>query len=175
MSDDDLKLLSRQILEHFCNGNADGLDGMANSGLRVHFAPGVVSAMPAPKNNRWRDILSAYGEDFIARDDDRERHFNSAGAENTMDLAELRSLLTCYQENFSNSRVEIIGQISETNSVSTWWAMTAEHTGSLIRDAGAGKTIHWKGASLDRFSGGKLSESRVVWNKYSFLKGLKIV
>ena len=77
-----------------------------------------------------------------------------------------------FHEGFSDVKMEVLLQVAEGNYVCSRWRLTAKHTGTFGDLAGTNKTSTWTGVHTDRYEGGKLVESWVDWDKYSFLEGL---
>ena len=63
-------------------------------------------------------------------------------------------------------------QVAEGDLVATRWRLTATHTGDFVGIASTNKESTWTGVSTDRFENGKIVETWVNWDKYSFLEGL---
>jgi predicted ester cyclase len=97
---------------------------------------------------------------------------DAAGGTSTKSLGEWRTLAADFHRGFSDVKVEVLLQVAEGNYVCSRWRLTARHTGAFGELAPTGKTSTWTGVHTDRYEGGKLVESWVDWDKYSFLEGL---
>jgi predicted ester cyclase len=84
-------------------------------------------------------------------------------------------LVADFHKAFSSVKMEVLLQVAEGSYVCSRWRMTAKHTGTFRELAATGKTTTWTGTHTDRYEGGKLVESWVDWDKYSFLEGLGLV
>ena len=87
-------------------------------------------------------------------------------------LVAWKELVAGYHEAFSNSRVKVLMQIAEGDLVANRWEITAVHTGSFMAAAATGNEVTWTGVQIDRIENGKIVESWVNWDKYSFLQGI---
>ena len=80
------------------------------------------------------------------------------------------ALVTSYREAFSNSKVETFEQVAQDNLVSTRWQITATQTAPFQgRASSSTDPISWTGISIDRIDNGKIVESWVSWDMYTFM------
>ena len=86
-----------------------------------------------------------------------------------------KALVADYHESFSESEAVVELQIAEGDLVATRFVFTATNTGAFMERPATGKRITWSGVQIDRFEDGKIAESWVDWDKYSFFQGLGLV
>jgi len=98
-----------------------------------------------------------------------------AGGTSDLSLEEWKALVADFHNGFSNVKMEVLLQVAEGNYVCSRWRLTAQHTGKFEELVATGKTSTWTGIHTDRYESGKLVESWVDWDKYSFLEGLGLV
>lgn len=123
----------------------------------------------------WGDNTPHEPVDFIATNYANHQMPDAAEGRSTKTLAEWKDLVTNFHQGFSNVKMEIMQQVAEGDFVCTRWQMTAKHTGAFANLAPTNKTSTWSGVHTDRYEGGKLVESWVEWDKFSFLAGLGLV
>jgi predicted ester cyclase len=124
---------------------------------------------------QWGDNTVHKGTEFIAADYVNHQMPDAAGGTSNKSLAEWNALVADFHRGFSNVKMEILQQVAEGDYVCSRWRMTAKHTGTFESLAATGKTSTWTGIQTDRYENGKLVESWVDWDKYSFLEGLGLV
>jgi predicted ester cyclase len=100
---------------------------------------------------------------------------DAAGGTSTKSLEEWKALIADFHKGFSDVKMEVLLQVAEDNYVCSRWRMTAKNTGKFEKYPATGKTTTWSGTHTDRYENGKLVESWVDWDKYSFLEGLGLV
>ena len=175
MSGEDLKKVSRRAAELWNSDNPDRPEDLVAGSYRNHQEPDAAGHSGARNFKGWKEILVSYHEDVIRRGHENDREAEAASGSSTLDLKGLKQLLKSYHEAFSNSKVEVLGQIAENDMVVTRWRMAADHTGAFAGFRPTRKQCTWTGVTTDRFDNGRIVESWVNWDKYSFLEGLGLV
>lgn len=121
----------------------------------------------------WGDnTLHHKPEDYLAANYVNHQMPDASGGTSTKSLEEWKALVAEFHEGFSDVKMEILLQVAEGDFVASRWRMTAKHTGTFKDLTETGKTSTWTGVHTDRYEGGKLVETWVDWDKYSFLEGL---
>jgi predicted ester cyclase len=120
----------------------------------------------------WGDNASHRPPDYLAPQYVNHQLPDAAGGTSSKSLQEWKALLENFHKGFSNVKMEVLLQVAEGNYVCSRWRVTAKHTGKFGELEATGKTTTWTGTHTDRYEGGKLVESWVDWDKYSFLEGL---
>jgi predicted ester cyclase len=123
----------------------------------------------------WGDNALHKSDGFLAANYVNHQMPDAAVGTSAKSLQEWKDLVADFHRGFSNVKMEVLLQVAEGNYVCSRWRMTAEHTGTFGDIASTGKTSTWTGTHTDRYEGGKLVESWVDWDKYSFLEGLGLV
>jgi predicted ester cyclase len=175
MSGDDLKKLSRRALELWRSNNPDRPEDVVAGSYQNHQEPDVAESTNTRHLKGSKEVLKSYHEDVLGGSYQNHREPGAGGGTSTMDLEEWEELLKSYHEAFSDSKVDILSQIAENDMVATRWRITAYHTGEFAGFAPTQKQSTWTGVSTDRFENGKIVESWVNWDKYTFLDGLGLV
>jgi len=124
---------------------------------------------------QWGDNTVHKGVDFIAANYKNHQMPDAKEAQSVKSLDEWKTLVANFHKGFSDVKMEILQQVAEGDLVCSRWRMTAKHTGEFAGHAPTGKTTTWTGVHTDRYEGGKLVESWVDWDKYSWLAGLGLV
>lgn len=126
-----------------------------------------------------RGLLELWGDNALHKSGDyfAENYLNhqmpdAGGGTPVISLHEWKALVSDFHKGFSNVKMEVLLQVAEGNYVCSRWRITAEHTGKFREFAATGRTTTWTGTQTDRYKDGKLVESWVDWDKYSFLEGL---
>lgn len=73
---------------------------------------------------------------------------------------------------FPDLKLTVLMQIGDGDRVATHWQFSGTQTGEYLGQAPTGKKATWKGVQIDRFEGGKIVESWVVWDKYTLFADL---
>ena len=120
----------------------------------------------------WGDAAPHRADDFLAASYVNHQLPDAAGGTSSKSLQEWKALVADFHRGFSDVRMEVLLQVAEGSYVCTRWRLTATHTGTFGDLAATGKTSTWTGTHTDRYESGKLVESWVDWDKYSFLEGL---
>jgi predicted ester cyclase len=175
MAGGDLKKLSQRVLELWQSNNPDRPEDVVARNYQNHQQPDVAGGTSTENLKGSKEVLKSYHEDVVAGNYQNRQEPDAADGTSTKGLRGWKELLKSYHEAFSNSKVEILGQIAENDMVATRWRITADHTGKFAGFAPTQKQSTWTGVSTDRFENGKIVESWVNWDKYSFLKGLGLV
>lgn len=123
----------------------------------------------------WGDNALHKSDSFLAENYVNHQLPDAAGGTSTKSLQEWKDLVAGFHRGFSDVKMEVLLQVAEGNYVCSRWRMTAKHTGQFKELAATGKTTTWTGVHTDRYESGKLVESWVDWDKYSFLEGLGLV
>lgn len=123
----------------------------------------------------WGDNAVHKAADYLAPNYVNHQMPEAAGGKPDKSLDEWKALVTEFHNSFSDTKMEVLQQVAEGDFVSSRWRMTAKHTGKFNDLAPTGKTSTWTGVHTDRYEGGKLVESWVDWDKYSWLAGLGLV
>jgi predicted ester cyclase len=121
---------------------------------------------------QWGDNTVHKGVDFIAANYKNHQMPDAAEAQSVKSLDEWKALVANFHKGFSGVKMEVLQQVAEGDLVCSRWRMTAKHTGEFAGLAPTNKTTTWTGVHTDRYEGGKLVESWVDWDKYSWLEGL---
>ncbi len=138
--------------------------------------------MPTHYKETSKNLLELWGDNALHKsaNDLAANYVNhqipdAAGSISSKSLEEWKTLVADFHKGFSNVKIEILLQIEEGNFVCSRWRLTAQHTGTFGELTATGKTSTWTGVHTDRYEDGKLVESWVDWDKYSFLEGLGLV
>jgi predicted ester cyclase len=123
----------------------------------------------------WGDNAPHKAADYLAASYVNHQLPDAAGGTSAKSLEQWKALLADFHEGFSDVKIEVLLQVAEGNYVCSRWRLTAKHTGTFNDIAATGKTSTWTGVHTDRYDGGKLVESWVDWDKYSFLENLGVV
>jgi steroid delta-isomerase-like uncharacterized protein len=90
----------------------------------------------------------------------------------TRDLDSWKELFTAFGRAFPKATVKIVMQIAQDDRIATFWELTGTHKGEFVGFAATNKKATSTGINIDRFEKGKIVETWVVWDKYSWLKQL---
>lgn len=123
----------------------------------------------------WGDNALHKSSDFLSPNYVNHQMPDAAGGTSAKSLEEWKALVADFHKGFSDVNMEVLLQVAEGDYVCSRWRMTGKHTGSFGDLAPTGKTTTWTGVHTDRYEGGKLAESWVDWDKYSFLEHLDLV
>jgi predicted ester cyclase len=175
MSDQDLKKFSRRAIELWNSNNPDQPEDLVTESYQNHQQPEAADGTGTTNLKAWKEVLESYHEDVVSRSHQNHRDFDTAGGRGSKDLKGWKDLLKSYHEAFSNSKVDILSQIVEDDMVATRWRATADHTGKFGSHPPTRKKSTWTGVTIDRFDNGKIAESWINWDKYSFLKGFGLI
>ena len=137
------------------------LDGMKELSRRA------IEMWSSNNNDRPEDLFTV---DYI-----NHQEPDVEGGSSSKNLEEWKKLVGEYHKSFSDSRVSLLRQIAEGDLVATHWEITAKQTGDFMEISPSGTEVSWRGVSIDKVSDGKISESWVNWDKFSFLDGLGLV
>ncbi len=138
--------------------------------------------MPTSHKETSKYLLELWGDNALNRSDDylAANYINhqlpdAESGTSIKSLGEWKALVADFHKGFSDVKMEVLLQISEGDYVCSRWRLTAKHTGEFKNLVGTGKTSIWTGVHTDRYEGGKLAESWVDWDKFSFLEGLGLI
>ena len=138
--------------------------------------------MSVERKEKSRNLLELWGDNALHKSDNfvAAKYINhqmpdAGGGTSAKSLEEWKALVADFHSGFSNVKLDVLLQVAEGNYVCSRWRMTAKHTGTFGELGRTGKTSTWTGTQTDRYEGGKLVESWVDWDKYSFLEGLGLV
>ncbi len=123
----------------------------------------------------WGDNAVHKMTDYIEAGYKNHQMPDAKSGTSTKSLTEWKALVADFHKGFSEVKMEVLQQVAEGNFVCSRWRMTAKNTGAFEQYTATGKTSTWTGVQTDRYEGGKLVESWVDWDKYSFLEGLGLV
>jgi len=123
----------------------------------------------------WGDNALHKSADYLSADYVNHQLPDAAGGTSSKSLEEWKALVADFHKGFSEVKMEVILQVAEGEHVCSRWQLTAKHTGAFRGLSATWKTTTWTGVHTDRYEGGKLVESWVDWDKYSFLEGLGLV
>jgi predicted ester cyclase len=123
----------------------------------------------------WGDNALHKSDDYLAANYINHQMPDAAGGTSKKSLGEWKALVADFHKGFSDVKMEVLVQVAEGDYVCSRWRLTGKHTGPFGDLAATGKTSTWTGVHTDRYEGGKLVESWVDWDKYSFLEGLGLV
>jgi predicted ester cyclase len=123
----------------------------------------------------WGDNAVHQAADYLAENYVNHQMPDPERGTSTKSLAEWKALVADFHKGFSNVKMEVLLQVAEGDYVSSRWRITATHTGNFQDLEPTGRTSTWSGVHTDRYQGGKLMESWVDWDKFSFLDGLGLV
>ena len=100
---------------------------------------------------------------------------STGGGHEDESLDSYEALIDEYHHAFSDAKVEVSMQVAEGDRVATHWRFTATHTGDYHGVPGTGRRFSWTGIAIDRFEDGKIAETWIDWDKYSFYEGVGLV
>jgi predicted ester cyclase len=123
----------------------------------------------------WGDNAVHKAADYLAENYVNHQLPDAARGTSTKSLAEWKALVADFHQGFSDVKMEVLKQVAEGDFVCSRRRMTGKHTGKFEDLAATGRTTSWTGVQTDRYEGGKLVESWVDWDNYSFLEGLGLV
>ncbi len=123
----------------------------------------------------WGDNAVHKATDYISAGYVNHQMPDAAGGTSSKSLNDWKTLVDNFHQGFSDVKMEVLQQVEEDNIVCSRWRMTGKHTGAFENLKATGKSTTWTGVHTDRYEGGKLVESWVDWDKYSFLEGLGLV
>ena len=123
----------------------------------------------------WSSNNNDRPEDLFAVNYINHQEPDVEGGSSSKNLEEWKKLVGEYHKSFSDSRVSLLRQIAEGDLVATHWEITAKQTGDFKEISSTGTEVSWRGVSIDKVNDGKISESWVNWDKFSFLDGLGLV
>ncbi|MEM1209595.1 MAG: ester cyclase [Planctomycetota bacterium] len=124
----------------------------------------------------WGDNTPHLATDYVAPGYVNHQLPDAFAGTSTLDFAQWQALVKDFHEKFSDVRADILLQVAEGEYVSTRFEFTATNTGPFDdHHPATGNTSTWTGTQTDRYQDGKLVESWVDWDKYSFLKGLGLI
>lgn len=138
--------------------------------------------MSADHKETSRHLLELWGDNALHQSDSylaagyvNHQMPDAGGGTSAKSLEEWKTLVADFHQGFSDVKMEVLLQVAEGDYVCSRWRLTATHTGTFKDLSSTGKTTIWTGTHTDRYEGGKLVESWVDWDKYSFLEGLGLV
>ena len=123
----------------------------------------------------WASNNDDRAEEIFAAHYINHQESDVEGGVSTRSLDEWKALVAGYHEAFSQSEAVVERQIAEGDQVATRFVFTATNTGPFLERPATGKRITWTGVQIDRFEDGKIAESWVDWDKYTFFQGLGLV
>ncbi|QFT55167.1 ester cyclase [Microbulbifer sp. THAF38] len=123
----------------------------------------------------WGDNTPHEASDYLSANYKNHQMPDASGGTSTDTLEEWQDLVKEFHNSFSDVKMEILLQVAEGDYVCTRWRITATHTGKFMQYEATNKTSSWTGTHTDRYEGGKMVESWVDWDKYSFLEELGLI
>ncbi len=123
----------------------------------------------------WGDNALDKSDEYLSSNYTNHQMPDASGGTSSLSLQEWRKLLADFHAGFSDVKSEVLSQVAEGDIVCSRWRMTAVHSGEFASMEPTGKTTSWTGVQTDRYESGKLVESWVNWDKFSFLEGLGLV
>ncbi|WP_444894108.1 ester cyclase [Microbulbifer sp. TRSA001] len=123
----------------------------------------------------WGDNFPDKATNYLAPDYKNHQMPYAGGNTSALSVKEWQELVTDFHKGFSTTKLEILLQIAEGDYVCTRWRITATHTGKFLQYEATGKTSSWTGVHTDKYKDGKMVESWVDWDKYTFLEQLGLV
>jgi len=81
-----------------------------------------------------------------------------------------RQLLSAYATAFPDYRLSTDDLLAEGDRVTYRWTFTGRHKGPLAGIAASGKKVNVQGIGIFHIAGGKASELRLLWDKYSLMQ-----
>ncbi|MGH3085896.1 MAG: ester cyclase [Rubrobacteraceae bacterium] len=86
-----------------------------------------------------------------------------------------KGLVSMYRSAFPDLRFEIDDMISEGDMVATRWTASGTHEGDLPDIPATGRRSTVSGITIDRFEGGKVTESWTNWDTLGMLQQLGVI
>lgn len=83
-----------------------------------------------------------------------------------------KQLISMYRAAFPDVRMSIDEQIAEGDYVVTCWTASGTHRGELFGIKPTGQKCTVRGTLVSRFSNGKLTQDREIWDVYGMLMQL---
>ena len=100
---------------------------------------------------------------------------DSALPEPLIGIEATKASVTGYRDAFPDLQITIEEQVAEGDIVVTRWSARGTHQGDLIGIAPTGKQATVTGITIDRFSNGRVAESRTNWDTLGMLQQLGVV
>ena len=123
----------------------------------------------------WDSDCGEPVDDIVTTDYVNHQEPLAAGGEAAVGLEAWRAVIESYHQGFSQSKVRILSAIAEGDTVATHWEFSATHSGDYLGLAATGKTVTWRGITMDRIRDGKVAETWTAWDKYGFFEGLGLI
>ncbi|WP_157953987.1 ester cyclase [Microbulbifer sp. A4B17] len=123
----------------------------------------------------WGDNTPHKATDYLAPDYKNHQMPYVGGDTSVLSLQGWQELVSEFHKGFSDVKMELLLQVTEGDYVCTRWRITATHTGKFKQYKATGKTTSWTGVHTDRFKDGKMVESWVDWDKFTFMEKLGIL
>ena len=120
----------------------------------------------------WASNNNGTPEDVLSDNYVNHQESDVKGSADIRSLESWKELVADFHKGFSNCTTICLMQISEGELVATRFEFTATNTGEYLGQPPTGKEVTWTGIEIDRFENGKIAESWVDWDKYSFFQGL---
>lgn len=123
----------------------------------------------------WATESDADADELLAASYVNHQEPSTKGGRRDESRRSYEALIRHYHEAFSDAEVEVRRQLAEGDRVATHWRFSATHTGEYRGVPPTHRRITWTGISVDRFEDGKIAESWVDWDMFTFLDGLGLV
>ncbi len=96
--------------------------------------------------------------------------------EKSVTLGELKAIVASYHSAFPGTMVDILMQVAESYRVATHWTFSGVQKGTYQGLAPTEKSVTWAGISIDEYNAdGKITQSWVVWDKYTMFRVLGLI
>ncbi|MEW4531518.1 ester cyclase [Maioricimonas sp. JC845] len=135
--------------------------------------------MPADHKATSKTFLDLWGDNavheattYLADNYVNHQVPDARGGTSDNSLAQWKELVAGFHEGFSDAKMEVLLQVAEGDYVCSRWRMTARHTGAFENRPPTGRTATWTGIQTDRYEDGKIAESWVDWDKFTWLEGI---
>ncbi|MCO1336161.1 ester cyclase [Microbulbifer sp. OS29] len=123
----------------------------------------------------WADNVPQKSTDYLSPNYINHQIPDTSDSISTISVKECQDLVTEFHKCFADVNMEILLQVAEGDYVCTRWRVTATQTSNFLQYDATGKTSTWNGVHTDLYKDGKMIESWVDWDKFSFLEGLGLV
>ena len=123
----------------------------------------------------WASQPPVPAEELLAPDYMNHQAPSAQGGVATLDLESYLMLLEGYHSSFSDSVVEILMQIAESDRVATLWRFTATQSGEYEGEPPTNRRATWTGIQIDRYEGDTVVESWVNWDKFYLFEQLGFI
>ncbi|WP_444944087.1 ester cyclase [Microbulbifer sp. ZKSA006] len=123
----------------------------------------------------WGDNAPHKATAYLSSDYKNHQMPYAGGGTSVLSTQDWQKLVTEFHKGFSNVKMEVLLQVAEGDYVCTRWKLTATHSKKFQQYEATGKISSWTGVHTDRYQDGKLVESWVDWDKFTFMERLGLV